>query len=64
MGKHDRRLAEKHVGWYMQILRKHVDDWLNTTETLMLENFVHGMKHGRELERRRIRNDDGLENEK
>lgn len=61
MGKHDKFLARQHVNWYITVLRKHIENWLDTTETLMLENFIHGMKHGRELERRRIRNNDGLE---
>jgi hypothetical protein len=34
----------------MSILREQMESWLTMTEKLMLENFIHGIKHGRELE--------------
>lgn len=47
----DKKLAEDHVTWYMQLLRSQFAAWLDVTEKLMVENFYHGIKHGRELER-------------
>lgn len=48
----DKKLAEDHVEWYMQLLRSQFNAWLDITEKLMVENFFHGIKHGRELERK------------
>lgn len=47
----DKKLAEDHVKWYMGLLRSQFLAWLDITEKLMIENFTHGIKHGRELER-------------
>ncbi len=47
----DKKLAEDHVKWYMGLLRSQFNAWLDITEKLMIENFIHGIKHGRELER-------------
>lgn len=48
----DKKLAEDHVQWYMQLLRSQFNAWLDITEKLMVENFFHGIKHGREIERK------------
>lgn len=49
----DEKLAEDHVRWYMKLLRSQFMRWIEITEQLMIENFVHGIKHGRELERKK-----------
>ena len=46
----DRKLAEDHVRWYMAQLRYQFGAWADITEKLMVENFLHGIKHGRESE--------------
>ena len=51
MSDDDKKLAEDHVKWYMQLLRSQFNAWIDITEKLMGENFLHGIKHGRELER-------------
>lgn len=50
MSNDDTKLAEDHVRWYMKLLRSQFNVWLDITEKLMIENFIHGIKHGRELE--------------
>lgn len=47
----DRKLAVDHVSWYMRRLREQFSAWADITERLMIDNFVHGIKHGRQLER-------------
>lgn len=47
----DKKLAHDHVSWYMGLLRSQMLAWLDITEKLMHDNFLHGIKHGRELER-------------
>lgn len=49
----DEKLAEEHCKWYMKLLRSQLLRWMEITEQLMIENFVHGIKHGRELERKK-----------
>lgn len=51
MNEDDKKLAEDHINWYMGLLRGQMAAWLDITEKLMLDNFLHGIKHGRELER-------------
>lgn len=52
----DRKLAVDHVSWYMRRLREQFSAWADITERLMIDNFVHGIKHGRELEREENKN--------
>lgn len=47
----EKKLAEDHVTWYMGLMRHQLNVWMQVTERLMIENFEHGIKHGRELER-------------
>jgi len=47
----DRKLAEAHVDWYMRHLEEQMKMWLALTRDIAVDNFVHGIKHGRELER-------------
>lgn len=44
----DKETAEAHVKWYMGLLRKQMEAWMKITEELLIANFIHGMKHGRE----------------
>lgn len=50
--KHDRQLAEAHVTWYMSRLRQVIEACLCVGEDLLIDNFEHGVKHGRELEQK------------
>lgn len=54
----DRKLAIDHVTWYMSRLREQFEHWAAITEKLLIDNFEHGIKHGRELERDEIRRND------
>ena len=47
----DKDLARKHVKWYMSRLREQMLAWCDITEQLLVDNFMHGIKHGRELEK-------------
>lgn len=47
----DRKLAEEHVEWLTDLLGKIFESWSEITKELMIQEFVHGMKHGREAER-------------
>lgn len=47
----DDDLAREHVEWYMSRLREQLLAWCDITEQLLIDNFRHGIKHGRELER-------------
>lgn len=47
----DKDLAREHVEWYMSRLREQMLAWCDITEQLLIDNFRHGIKHGRELER-------------
>lgn len=49
--KEDEILARQHVTWYMKRLREQFECWAGITEQLMVDNFVHGMKHAREEEK-------------
>lgn len=51
----DRDLAHAHVEWYMSRLREQLLAWCDITEQLLIDNFQHGIKHGRELERNEIK---------
>lgn len=57
----DRKLAEDHVKWYMSLLREQLQVWMNVTERLLIDNFEHGIKHGRELERKNLSKGDDNE---
>lgn len=46
--KEDEILARQHVTWYMKRLREQFECWAGITEQLMVDNFIHGMKHARE----------------
>lgn len=46
--KEDEILARQHVTWYMKRLREQFEAWAGITEQLMVDNFIHGMKHARE----------------
>lgn len=50
MSDEDRNIAKAHVKWYMGLLREQMNKWFEITEILLIENFEHGVKHGRELE--------------
>jgi len=47
----DRKLAEEHVEWLTDLLGKIFESWSEITKELMIQEFVHGMKHGLEEER-------------
>lgn len=47
----DKDLAREHVEWLTDLLGKIFESWSEITRELMIQEFVHGMKHGRELER-------------
>lgn len=47
----DKDLAREHVEWYMSRLREQMLAWCDITEQLLIDNFMHGIKHGRELEK-------------
>lgn len=51
----DREIAEAHVKWYMSRLKEQMGAWFDVTERLLIDNFEHGLKHGRELERDEIK---------
>jgi hypothetical protein len=51
----DLELATAHVDWYIGLLSEQMQIWLEMTRKLMTENFIHGIKHGRELEREKMR---------
>lgn len=51
MTDEERDLAEAHVQWYMRLMRQQFQVWADITERLMIDNFIHGIKHGREIER-------------
>lgn len=44
----DEATAKAHIEWYMGLLREQMKAWMDITERLLLDNFIHGMKHGRE----------------
>ena len=46
----DLNLAEDHVKWEMGLVRLVINALLDITEKMAVDNFVHGIKHGRELE--------------
>jgi hypothetical protein len=46
----DQDIARDHVSWYMSRFREQMNAWLNLTEVLLHDNFIHGIKHGRELQ--------------
>lgn len=48
----DKDLAREHVEWYMGRLKEQLLAWCDITEQLLIDNFLHGIKHGRELEQR------------
>lgn len=56
MNDEERDLAEAHVQWYMRLMRQQFQVWADITERLMIDNFIHGIKHGREIERESKKN--------
>lgn len=55
----DDDLAREHVEWYMSRLREQMLSWCDITEQLLIDNFRHGIKHGRELEQQNRWHDEG-----
>lgn len=51
MSNRDEDLASEHVEWLTDLLGKIFESWSEITKELMIQEFVHGMKHGREAER-------------
>jgi len=54
----DRQLAEAHVRWYMDRMRKQFSAWAEITEQLLIDNFIHGMKHARQEQGKKSESDD------
>lgn len=50
MTDRDKDLAREHVEWLTDLLGKIFESWSEITRELMIQEFVHGMKHGREAE--------------
>lgn len=50
----DRDKAEAHVTWYMDNFRRQFMAFADLMEILLIDNFEHGMKHGRQLEQEKI----------
>lgn len=48
-------VSREHVAWYMSRLREQMLAWCDITEQLLIDNFRHGIKHGREAEREETR---------
>lgn len=44
----DRETAKEHIKWEMSVIRTCIESVLQITEKLLIDNFEHGMKHGRE----------------
>lgn len=49
----DEELAKAHVLWFMGNIRLMLKVGTEVLEKTLVDHFVHGIKHGRELERER-----------
>lgn len=45
----DQKLAEDHVKWEMGLIKLVVEALLEITEKMAIDNFIHGVKHGKEI---------------